>query len=380
MQNYYVGHYLFAGVASSGNFYRLDPNTGSILRIGQRSKLLLALHSDSAGNLYTGGDPAGDTNYSLEKWDENGDLLWGASCEGDQVCGIDTDPAGNVYAIANEWNYDGPQGQLEVLPKVYKFDSDGSPITVPNFPIDLNSVSGGAGLNQRTPGNAIAVDPVDGRFAVALGSLNVGGLPIGGGAAYLFDKNCNLLTVGGSGTNSQASVCFDFWGRMFSVGFQNQAAGAVYDRLGSFLYGIANFQSQVVGTLELFQCATDGLGRLFVAGQRSSEAFVEGATTVDFTTEVGEITASALTPLFFNSLSYINRAVAAHSSGLYYVAATCADLGTQLIALDARGDVRWVNGALWPASVHTEQIQVRPLNDQTQSPVQVGGPPLICVS
>jgi hypothetical protein len=393
-QSYYSGGYLYAGgaqnqVSRQGFFWRLDPDTGVPLWQADRHVSLSVLLSDVMGNVYSGGAAASGTNSSLEKWDNNANLIWGAACGGDSVLSIDLDGAGNVYALGSHTDNGGVNGSVRIFPKIYSFGPDGTPTASPDFPLDLNALLGiSGGVGDSAQALALAVDKIDGRIAVALTPASsqlleqLGGVPV-----LLLSADCSPISFAGvpfvqlplnppveAFVGPVRNVAFDFWGRLIATGqsggastVQTGLCGFVADRQANVLYPIPAFQD--VNTLAgagtgilsvLIDSSLDGLGRIFLASTKTVAQQGQTRLVVQYTAQVASYSGSGLATLFFESYQFETLAIAAHPSGHFYLVATAYPFEQgALYALEAAGNLRWVNNSIWPV---------------------LGADPLICVS
>jgi hypothetical protein len=297
-----------------------------------------------------------DAGTTLEKWSSAGEKLWSASAG--EVKGIALDSSGNVYA-------------LNTNAQVLKYDPNGNQINTGGFPLSMPTAFAGAQVN------CIAVDPIDGRIAVGVGTLEIG-FPVPGGIGTqfflaLFSAQGIQITLPSLPNNESesgplASCRFGRDGTLYAVGIANSSFKG---SIGLMLDYQANFVNWITwsppGNYVDFgySVAADDMGRFLVGGE-AMPLFYESAS-VYTTAAQSPYTISVMkrTPAGSGTNAWLFKiaseqnclSVAADRAGRIY--GMCASPGinnttAQAYCFDPLGALLWMNGLLqigfiWPS-------------------------------
>jgi hypothetical protein len=292
---------------------------------------------------------SGPSGTSLEKWGSDGSLIWAVSSA--TVTAIAVDNLGFVYA-------GGQSGG------VAKYDQLGNPVTLSGGTVGCVAPFAGLAINS------VAVDPIDGRIAIAFGNLAT---PTPYGALYttgqyqvalftaLGAQITGLNWQSGAGNNpggnafGQASCRFDLKGNLYTVGIG--AAGVAYtvgwifdytgNQVNSILWAPTSWVSGQTYPLA-HSVSVDGVGRALIGAQ----AAFNYSTSYGFVTygpldSLGALSGTG-TWLFKLAHDLLCWSIAADRGGGFY--AVCASPGqvsgensAQVYAFDPLGRQRWVN-------------------------------------
>lgn len=297
---------------------------------------------------------------TLEKWDWSGNNLWRVNTGAIQTA-VALDSTGNIYAGDQNGN-------------ITKYDPTGAAVS--GFSCTLPAPFAGVIIN------GLAVDPIDGRIAAAVGNLGnpsqtYGGAEASGGQydVCLFSSNGAPITglpwqaneqAGGFAT-AQQSCSFDLAGHLFTVGlgvnlFQ-QIIGWIFDFQGNLVGNIVwpagtdNAPSNMGHA-----AAADGLGRCWVGAQAAwviepnDSLYETPGYTLGALTPVGQSTGGNLW-LWRLPVEHICLGLAVDRGGNAYAACVSGtgagtfgstSLYMQVYAIDPLGEPRWRN-SYWPA-------------------------------
>jgi len=305
---------------------------------GDGEDVVLAMHTDAAGNTYTTGyftntadfditegeyplTTNSDFNCFLQKTAPNGTLLWARSMGGefgDYGTKIATDTSGNVYltgVFQSEADFDPGEGQFMLTSAgsldifVVKLNSGGEFVWAKNFPGTEYEESNGIGVDS--DGNVyvsgyfyteLDFDPADGEYLLTP--------EVGDGFLAKLTKDGNFLwaqKIGGAGfdlaTGMQVTPTGDVYvsGNFEGVVDFDGPDGLIYltadpNTVGIFLYHADRF-GDFVGATKVGQCDSAAYG-LSVAVDSSGNAYVTGYMTgaSTFLTSEGTVT---MTPTDF---------------------------------------------------------------------------------
>ncbi len=355
--------FLFAGglltnygpLATSGTHCRLDPESGVVLWVANRGSGPTGLCADPLGYNYTCGLASSGNTH--EKWDRSGNNVWssaaittgpGSGGSGTpKVNAIAVDPSGYVYT-----------GSLEAeLMMLRKWDPLGNQVTTGNFPITVSATT-----SASTAINGIAIDPVDGRIALATGSLT--SLP-GGGAfhSYVYDNTGAPLTLSGTASATSqalAAVAFDWLGNLYSVGVgappSPSYVGYIFDHTNTFNTSIFWHNSSVQNAA--YSLAADSVGRVLV-GSSIQQQFVDASAWYP----VNPFTAGLLLPGLSTSAmqfagkvatEHQSRSVAVDRAGNQFIAGMSLNNSqASIYAFDPTGKLLWINPLFYAVNSST---------------------------
>jgi hypothetical protein len=348
--------FLFAGGPSlsygpggpTGSHCRLDPATGAVLWVANRGAQAQGLVCDVLGKTVTCGLQVGGTS-THELWDADGNQLWQATITNGPGSGGSGTPIVSAVAVGSDGSI--YTGSSEPLPTLRKWGPGGTQITTGSWPV-TNLFS----LGASNPVNAIAVDPLDGRVAIAFGTVGPGS-GVGwyqvlafnsDGSPFALDEITNPALANGIG-----GVAFDLQGNLWCVGggsIISQSIGYVFDRTGAFRNYVW-WMGNTVGTTG-HAVAIDGLGRALVGAQSGSATVLgEPVTVWPYAAGVmlpGTVTTATQNQFLFHvappvQIQRFLSAATDHGGHLFLAGNTLTTTQGAVYAFDPLGNPIWMN-------------------------------------